>query len=75
MKTIITLDETALFIEKLVDTIETQDNRGTASPIYFTIRNLSILLSLKGAGIKQNISTITTQKTIPKKKRKKMQKN
>jgi hypothetical protein len=38
MKTIKISNETADFIAKLAHTIETQDNRATASPIFFTVR-------------------------------------
>ena len=52
MKTITISDEAAAFLEKLSSTIETQDNRCTASPIFFTVRKFVDVAVPEGCGDK-----------------------
>jgi hypothetical protein len=52
MKTISISDKTADFIAKLSKTIETQDNRSTATPIYFTVRKFVDVIAADGCGDK-----------------------
>lgn len=52
MKTISISDETALFLETLSETIEFQDNRATARPIFFTIRKFVDVCVPDGCGDK-----------------------
>lgn len=52
MKTISISDKIADFIAKLAKTIETQDNRSTATPIYFTVRKFVDVVCLDGCGDK-----------------------